>query len=788
MKKWVWVLFFILSESVMAQGTPVMQTLTGDTELSCPQDVTLTLQGSEVGFDYYLRNENTGSTVDGPLAGTGGPLDFQTGLINTSSHFHVYALPDTANDNTALDFDGIDDFVETNAAVIPSAGDFSVTFLVKRNTTSFSGNEHFFAQGGSTNAVFLGLTNGNIIRAGNQWQNTGFSYPADTYWHHVALVKATHPDSANFDVSLYFDGVLVAAQVDRPYNNPDQEPLRMARQYGQFGEYLNGQLDQFTVWNKALDANEVIETQSTEYVGNEPNLLAYFDFNEGTGTTLNNLANNSNNGTLINMDTTTDWVAGISDETVVSNTHTITFSPVAHTVYVDLNAAGNNDGTSWADAFTSINPASDYIDTLCFPHANDEIHIAQGYYLVFNGIEINHPITIKGGFPTGGGPQDIDSYNTLLSGGEIGRVLKANHNYGTLYLEGLVVTEGLVEFTNPLVGAGIYTVGDLNLDRMEVRYNEIRFFSNNNNDARGAGIYSMSGNITVKNSQIVNNQLWLDNYGNGSGTVQSISYGAGVYTESGNITLINSYVKNNTIRSNSKANGPVTFESSLAVARGGGVATIGGEVTLINSEVSDNLTISKAESDPSFTSFAQSWGGGIYNESGSTHLINSLVSHNTVSASTQSSYFFSDARGGIYGNTVLDNSILWGNMDIEIVNDVTVTETFNEHESGDLFTTHSLIKGADLSATHGIDASVVGFDPLFVDENSGDFRLQVDSPLVDVGDSGLLPADDYDLDGDNDYIENIPHDLDGQVREIGSNVDIGPYEKSDLIFRSGFEL
>lgn len=781
MIKGVWVLFFILSESVMAQGTPVMQTLTGDTELTCPQDVTLTLQGSEVGFDYYLRNETTGSIVDGPLAGTGGPLNFQTGVINANSSYHVYAEVR----DIALDFDGIDDYVETNAAVIPSAGDFSVTFWVKRNTTWFSVNKHFFAQGGATNAVFLGITNGNIIRAGNQWQNTGFSYPADTYWHHVALVKAAHPDSANFDVSLYFDGVLVAAQIDMPYNNPDQEPLRMARQYGQFGEYLNGQLDRFTVWNKALNANEVIETQSTEYVGNEPNLLAYFDFNEGTGTTLNNLANTSNNGTLINMDTTTDWVAGISVETVISNTHTVTLNPVAHTVYVDLNAAGSNDGTSWADAFTDITQASNFMNSLCLADESSQILIAQGSYLVSNEIVINYPIIIKGGFPTGGGPQDIESYTTTIKATETNRVLKANHISGTLYLEGLVVTEGYLYYTNPLVGAGIYTNGDLILNQVVIRDS----FVYQGHDLRGGGIYSKSGHIILINSQVVDNILALSHWNGGLGNVLTVAYGAGVYTEDGNITLINSSIKNNTVSIASAAN-LYGHESTISDGRGGGIYTMFGDVTLINSEVSDNLIDSSSVtfSQTEFPAIAISWGGGIYSENGSTHLINSLVNHNTVSALTQSSYSYSDARGGIYGNTVLDNSILWGNMEIEIVNDVTVTETFSEQESGDLFTTHSLIKGADLSATHGIDASVAGFDPLFVDENGGDFRLQTDSPLVDVGDSGLLPADDYDLDGDNDYIENIPHDLDGQLREIGSNVDIGPYEKSDLIFRNGFDF
>ncbi|MGJ8663653.1 MAG: hypothetical protein ACSHWU_08380 [Marinicella sp.] len=50
-----------------------------------------------------------------------------------------------------------------------------------------------------------------------------------------------------------------------------------------------------------------------------------------------------------------------------------------------------------------------------------------------------------------------------------------------------------------------------------------------------------------------------------------------------------------------------------------------------------------------------------------------------------------------------------------------------------------------------------------------------------------LPLDDYDIDGDGDFMELLPLDLDGYARDVGFNVDMGPYEFGDLIFRDGFD-
>jgi hypothetical protein len=59
---------------------------------------------------------------------------------------------------------------------------------------------------------------------------------------------------------------------------------------------------------------------------------------------------------------------------------------------------------------------------------------------------------------------------------------------------------------------------------------------------------------------------------------------------------------------------------------------------------------------------------------------------------------------------------------------------------------------------HNLDA-----DPLFVDADNGNLRLQVTSPAIDAGDSDAVPV-------------GITTDLDGNPRFSGATVDMGAYE------------
>ncbi len=119
--------------------------------------------------------------------------------------------------------------------------------------------------------------------------------------------------------------------------------------------------------------------------------------------------------------------------------------------------------------------------------------------------------------------------------------------------------------------------------------------------------------------------------------------------------------------------------------------------------------------------------------------------------------------GGGYATVI--NCIIW-NCDSPI----TLADSSNpdaEDQGSHLTLIHSIVEdGEDGISVSGSDSTVtwgegnLSVDPLFVDPDNGDFRLQAGSPAIDAGTSEQAPDDD----------------LDGRARPCGDAVDIGPYE------------
>ncbi len=67
-----------------------------------------------------------------------------------------------------------------------------------------------------------------------------------------------------------------------------------------------------------------------------------------------------------------------------------------------------------------------------------------------------------------------------------------------------------------------------------------------------------------------------------------------------------------------------------------------------------------------------------------------------------------------------------------------------------------------------------------------ELRLRADSPAIDMGNSDLLPADEFDLDADGNTTEPILWDLGGNQRVQGTSVDIGAFEYGPMVGRFVF--
>ncbi|MFT4601578.1 MAG: hypothetical protein ACI857_001761, partial [Arenicella sp.] len=75
-------------------------------------DSLLTLNNSETGVDYYLRDDADNSIIDGPITGSGGPINFNTGAIASTTTFNVNSeAVSSSQTGDGLNFDALNDFV-----------------------------------------------------------------------------------------------------------------------------------------------------------------------------------------------------------------------------------------------------------------------------------------------------------------------------------------------------------------------------------------------------------------------------------------------------------------------------------------------------------------------------------------------------------------------------------------------------------------------------------------------------------------------------------------------------
>lgn len=206
--------------------------------------------------------------------------------------------------NKSLSFDGVDDYVEVNdSAVLSPLTAITLEFWFKWSgirKTAASGLDWMtpFVKGTFNSGEFGVLINRIDTAANNLIRfyisnSISASYNAvlDSEYHHYAFTY----DGAM--AKIYLDGVNVASQSIVLALTDTTNNLRFGRNVS--GVYpLDGSLDDARLWNVARSAVEIIRDMKMELIGNEPGLVGYWKFNEGSGTTALDATTNANHGTI----------------------------------------------------------------------------------------------------------------------------------------------------------------------------------------------------------------------------------------------------------------------------------------------------------------------------------------------------------------------------------------------------------------------------------------------------------------------------------------------------------
>jgi len=211
----------------------------------------------------------------------------------------------------ALDFDGSNDYVvvPTSPSIDYQGTVISITGWMKRDA-SLSRDVPIVCKGSSTNQerYMLGLNNGTqinfrttTVQNGHVRFQAGFVPPDQ--WVHLA---GTYDGST---MTVYINGVVPSGGTRSQNGNlrSDSSNLHIGKRCAGDNRYYKGQLDEIRVYNRVLSAAEIQDQVKGIY--NESGLLSSWYLDEGTGTVVSDSSNNLNNGTLTNMNPTTDWVS-----------------------------------------------------------------------------------------------------------------------------------------------------------------------------------------------------------------------------------------------------------------------------------------------------------------------------------------------------------------------------------------------------------------------------------------------------------------------------------------------
>lgn len=234
--------------------------------------------------------------------------------------------PCAKSQNNCLDFDGIDDditLVYNPKLDFSLSNEFTIELWFKTTNyiatfysnmvdiSPFTGHEVGIYHG----KVFFGLCNDHITSSLRIETSTAYN---DGNWHHVACVYYGNPNANT--VKMYIDGLLYPHLVTHnnlstPFNSGNAHHIgaRNSTTYHVFGS-----IDELRVWGKALCGDEIVARKNCHLVGNEPNLLAYYPFNQGVPLNNNAVINsltdasgNNNTATLNNFGLnggTSNWI------------------------------------------------------------------------------------------------------------------------------------------------------------------------------------------------------------------------------------------------------------------------------------------------------------------------------------------------------------------------------------------------------------------------------------------------------------------------------------------------
>ncbi|WP_046759261.1 InlB B-repeat-containing protein [Kordia jejudonensis] len=411
----------------------------------------------------------------------------------------------------------------------------------------------------------------------------------------------------------------------------------------------------------------------------------------------------------------------------MDNDKIITANYSKNRVFVDANAAGANNGTSWADAYTDLsvalaaNPISDFwikAGTYTPGTARTDIFTVTADQALYGGFS---------GTETMLSQRDPEMNVTILSGDLLG-----NDDGG--------LTFGNSTYTDNVIRVLEITQNNVVLDGLTISGGNANGGNNSLKSGAAIRIFEACKNVTFNDMIFTNNRVERG----------GVVYYSHANSQSGNYdyTFTNCIFKNNLGRfatlvygENPRTNGTLTS-------------------SFINCAFYENVTADLSGSDAGTN--ALFW---FRTDVATTHeaiFINSTITNNSLSAtSATTAGVVSISRSSGTANLEMYNTIIWNNTLSNGNEQVSVNRFGTQTAPNSVTVANSL--APDGFANWSNISNITMTDPMFTDIAMENYTLQMGSPAIDTGDNALLPA-------------SFTDDLNGNTRIVGGTIDMGAYE------------
>ncbi|MGE5659486.1 MAG: LamG-like jellyroll fold domain-containing protein [Actinomycetota bacterium] len=204
---------------------------------------------------------------------------------------------------SALNFDGQDDYVELPADSIPKGNEITISLWAFGGEKLPSYNSVLEALDANGVRVFnihfpwenskiffdCGGSGGNYDRIEKVAQASDFKGA----WAHWAFTK----NAATGEMKIYLNGKLWHSETGKTITLTKATKVRLGSA-ASGSNYYNGSLDEVRIWNRCRSQSEIQADMNHRLVGDEPGLWAYYRFDEGFGDRLYDQTENAFHGSI----------------------------------------------------------------------------------------------------------------------------------------------------------------------------------------------------------------------------------------------------------------------------------------------------------------------------------------------------------------------------------------------------------------------------------------------------------------------------------------------------------